>query len=76
MYVSHSGLMGNTRKKFPNIKFDLAPIPSKDGKPVAFGVTDFILAFNNKDANRKEATKQFLDLMYSDAMYELSLIHI
>ncbi len=70
MYVSHSGLMGNTRKKFPNIKFDLAPIPSKDGKPVAFGVTDFILAFNNKDANRKEATKQFLDLMYSDAMYE------
>lgn len=70
MYVTHSGLMGVTRSDFPNIKYDLAPIPSKDGTPVAFGVTDFILAFNNQDANRKEATKQFLDLMYSDAMYE------
>ena len=70
MYVTHSGLMGVTRTKFPNIKFDLSQIPSKDGTPVAFGVTDFILAFNNNDANRKEATKQFLDLMYSDAMYE------
>jgi len=70
MYVTHSGLMGVTRTKFPNIKFDLAPIPSQDGTPVAFGVTDFILAFNNNDANRKAATKQFLDLMYSDAQYE------
>lgn len=70
MYVGHSGLTSITRDKFPNVKFDLAPIPSKDGEPVAFGVTDFVLAFNNQDANRKEATKQFLDLMYSDEMYE------
>lgn len=70
MYVTHSGLMSVTREKFPNIKYELSQIPSKDGSPVAFGVTDFILAFNNNDANRKEATKQFLDLMYSDAMYE------
>ena len=70
MYVTHSGLMSVTRTKFPAIKYDLSQIPSKDGSPVAFGVTDFILAFNNNDANRKAATKQFLDLMYSDAMYE------
>ncbi len=70
MYVTHSGLMATTRKEFPAVKYALSQIPSKDGSPVAFGVTDFILAFNNKDANRKEATKQFLDLFYSDAMYE------
>jgi multiple sugar transport system substrate-binding protein len=70
MYVTHSGLMSVTREKFPNIKYELSQIPSKDGTPVAFGVTDFILAFNNNDANRKQATKEFLDLMYSDAMYE------
>lgn len=70
MYVTHSGLMSVTREKFPNIKYGLSQIPSKDGSPVAFGVTDFILAFNNNDANRKAATKQFLDLLYSDAMYE------
>jgi multiple sugar transport system substrate-binding protein len=70
MYVTHSGLMSVTRDKFPNIKYELSQIPSKDGTPVAFGVTDFILAFNNNDANRKQATKEFLDLMYSDAMYE------
>ena len=70
MYVTHSGLMSVTREKFPNIKYALSQIPSKDGSPVAFGVTDFILAFNNNDANRKQATKEFLDIMYSDSMYE------
>jgi multiple sugar transport system substrate-binding protein len=70
MYVTHSGLMSVTRDKFPGIKYELSQIPSKDGSPVAFGVTDFILAFNNNDANRKQATKEFLDLFYSDAMYE------
>ncbi len=70
MYVTHSGLMSVTREKFPDIKYELSQIPSKDGSPIAFGVTDFILAFNNNDANRKQATKEFLDLMYTDEMYE------
>ncbi|MDO5683380.1 MAG: extracellular solute-binding protein, partial [Propionibacteriaceae bacterium] len=70
MMLSHSGLLKVTRENYPQTKFDVAPIPSKGGDPVAFGVTDFIVAFDNKDANRKEATKQFLDLMYSDEFYE------
>ncbi|NHB83798.1 hypothetical protein G7085_01345 [Tessaracoccus sp. HDW20] len=46
-------------------------MPDKDGGDgVATGVTDFIIAFNNDDADRKTATGAFLDLMYSDAMYE------
>ncbi len=70
MMLTHSGLLAVTRESFPDTKFDLAPIPSKNGEPVAFGVTDFILAFNNGDENRKEATKQFLDLLYSDGLYK------
>lgn len=70
MMMSHSGLLGVTAKDYPEIKYDVAPVPSKDGKGVALGVTDFILAFDNGDDARKQATKGFLDLFYSDAMYK------
>ena len=70
MYVTQPGLVADMTKKFPNIKWALAPVPSKDGvTPVALGVTDFILAFNNKDASRKAATKAFLDYFYSPDVY-------
>lgn len=70
MMMSHAGLLSVTRADFPDTSFDVAPIPSDGGQEVALGVTDFILAFNNDDADRKQATKAFLDLMYSDEMYE------
>lgn len=66
MYNGHSGLFSDTPD---TIKYDAAPIPSKDGEPVAVGVTDFIVAFDNGDEDRKAATAAFLDLFYSDAMY-------
>ena len=70
MYVTQPGLVADMQKKFPGIKFGLAPVPSKDGTTaVALGVTDFILAFNNKDDARKAATKTFLDYFYSPAVY-------
>lgn len=70
MYVTQPGLVADMVKKFPNIKWALAPVPSKDGAtPVALGVTDFILAFNNKDASRKAATKAFLDYFYLPDVY-------
>lgn len=69
MVVAHSGAAQVVREKFPNIKYDLTGIPSKDGKPVSYGVTDFIVAFNNHDDARKAATKAFLDMMYTDALY-------
>lgn len=70
MYVTQPGLVADMTKKFPNIKWALAPVPSKDGAtPVALGVTDFILAFNNKDATRKAATKAFLDYFYTPDVY-------
>lgn len=69
MMMSHSGLLGVTATDYPEIKFDVAPVPSKDGQGVALGVTDFIVAFNNDDEDRKAATAAFLDLFYSDAQY-------
>ncbi len=70
MYVTQPGLVADMTKKFPNIKWGLAPVPSKDGTtPVTLGVTDFILAFNNKDASRKAATKAFLDYFYTADVY-------
>lgn len=70
MMVSHSGLLGVTRSDYPDVNFALAPVPSESGEPVAIGVTDFIVAFNNNDADRKAATSAFLDLLYSDELYE------
>ncbi|GGM15179.1 extracellular solute-binding protein [Nakamurella endophytica] len=71
MYITHPGLVAETRKKFPNVKFELAPVPSKDGTTnVSLGVTDFIVAFDNKDDSRKQATKAFLDYMYSPEVYQ------
>lgn len=68
MLVAHSPIVKDAEAK--GVKVALAPVPSKDGTAVATGVTDFIVAFNNKDADRKQATAAFLNLMYSDEMYE------
>lgn len=54
----------------PETSFDVAPVPSESGDPVALGVTDFIIAFDNGDADRKAATSALLDVLYSDEMYE------
>ena len=69
MYVSHSGLLGITRADFPDVNFALAPVPSESGEPVAIGVTDFLVAFDNGDADRKAATGALLDLLLSESIY-------
>ena len=68
MMVGHGQVVTDATDKGINVA--LAPVPSKDGEAVATGVTDFIVAFNNKDAKRKQATAAFLEVFYSDAMYE------
>lgn len=68
MLVAHPPIVKDAEAK--GVKVALAPVPSKDGTAVATGVTDFIVAFDNKDADRKQATAAFLNLMYSDEMYE------
>ena len=69
MLVAHSPIVTDAEAK--GVKVALAPVPDKaGGDGVATGVTDFIVAFDNEDAKRKQATGAFLDLLYSDAMYE------
>jgi multiple sugar transport system substrate-binding protein len=69
MIVGHGQIVADATDKGINVA--LAPVPDKDGGDgVTTGVTDFIVAFDNKDADRKQATGAFLDLLYSDAMYE------
>ena len=69
MIVGHGQIVADAEAKGINVA--LAPVPDKDGGAgVTTGVTDFIVAFDNKDEARKEATGAFLDLLYSDAMYE------
>ncbi|MDN5558403.1 MAG: extracellular solute-binding protein [Ruaniaceae bacterium] len=70
MMMSHTGLLGETRANYPEVEFAVAPVPSENGDPVALGVTDFIVAFDNGDADRKAATSALLDVLYSDEMYE------
>lgn len=68
MAIGHGQVVGDATAK--GIDVALAPVPSKDGEGVAIGVTDFIVAFNNDDAARKQATAAYLDLLYSDELYE------
>ncbi|SHI65915.1 multiple sugar transport system substrate-binding protein [Tessaracoccus bendigoensis DSM 12906] len=69
MIVGHSQIVADAEAQGINVA--LAPVPDKaGGDGVTTGVTDFIVAFNNEDADRKAATGALLDLMYSDAMYE------
>ncbi|HHU38619.1 MAG TPA: extracellular solute-binding protein [Propionibacterium sp.] len=68
MAVGHGQVVADASSKGINVA--LAPVPSKDGSGVATGVTDFILAFDNDDEARKAATAAYLDLFYSDELYE------
>jgi multiple sugar transport system substrate-binding protein len=52
----------------PALKFELAPIPTKDGSPVTLGVADHLMAFKN-DGDKQDAIKKFLDYFYSTDVY-------
>lgn len=52
----------------PKLKYELAPIPTKDGSPVTLGVADHLMAFEN-DGDKKEAIKAFLDYFYTADVY-------
>lgn len=69
MMLMHTGLLGVTDSDFPDVEYGLGPVPTQDGTEIAYGVTDFILAFNNGDGDRKQATAAFLEVFYSDEMY-------
>jgi multiple sugar transport system substrate-binding protein len=52
----------------PDLNFELAPIPTKDGSSVTLGVADHLMAFKN-DGDKQQAIKKFLDYFYSTPVY-------
>ncbi len=52
----------------PELKFELAPIPTKDGSSVTLGVADHLMAFEN-DGDKQDAIRTFLDHFYSTDVY-------
>ncbi|MPZ94684.1 MAG: extracellular solute-binding protein [Propionibacteriales bacterium] len=60
--------VGEIEKNNPELKYELAPIPTKDGEPVTLGVADHLMAFKNDD-DKKDAITTFLDYFYSTDVY-------
>ena len=52
----------------PDLNYELAPIPTKDGSSVTLGVADHLMAFKN-DGNKQDAITAFLDYFYSTDVY-------
>jgi ABC-type glycerol-3-phosphate transport system substrate-binding protein len=52
----------------PDLNYELAPIPTKDGSPVTLGVADHLMAFKNDDS-KQESIQTFLDYFYSSDVY-------
>ncbi len=52
----------------PDLNFEMAPIPTKDGSAVTLGVADHLMAFKNDDS-KQESIQTFLDYFYSTDVY-------
>ena len=52
----------------PDLNYEMAPIPTKDGSPVTLGVADHLMAFKNDDS-KQESIQTFLDYFYSTDVY-------
>lgn len=60
--------VGQIATENPDLKYELAPIPTKDGTPVTLGVADHLMAFKN-DGDKQDAIRSFLDYFYSADVY-------
>lgn len=60
--------VGQIEAESPDLNYELAPIPTKDGEPVTLGVADHLMAFKN-DGDKQESITKFLDYFYSTDVY-------
>ncbi len=60
--------VGQIAQKNPDLKYETAPIPTKDGEPVTLGVADHLMAFKN-DGDKAAAITAFLDYFFSADVY-------
>lgn len=60
--------VGQIEQENPDLTYEIAPIPTKDGEPVTLGVADHLMAFKN-EGDKAESIKKFLDYFYSVDVY-------
>jgi multiple sugar transport system substrate-binding protein len=60
--------VGQIEAENPDLNYELAPVPTKDGSSVTLGVADHLMAFKN-DGDKQEAITAFLDYFYSTDVY-------
>jgi ABC-type glycerol-3-phosphate transport system substrate-binding protein len=60
--------VGQIEERNPDLNYDTAPIPTKDGSPMTLGVADHLMAFEN-DGSKQEAITAFLDYFFSADVY-------
>jgi multiple sugar transport system substrate-binding protein len=61
-------IVGQINEKNPNLKWGIAPSPTKDGSPSTLGVADYFVGFN-KDEDKQDSIKKFLDFFYQKDNY-------
>ena len=61
-------IVGQINEKNPDLDWEIAPSPTKDGQPVTLGVADYFVGFN-KDEDKQGAIAKFLDFFYEQANY-------
>jgi multiple sugar transport system substrate-binding protein len=61
-------IVGQINEKNPNLDWEIAPSPTKDGEPVTLGVADYFVGFN-KDEDKQESIAKFLDFFYQQDNY-------
>lgn len=74
MMISGNYFTSVMPKEFPGLKWDVGPIPVKEGiPPISFGVQDVLVSFKTDHTN-KEALSKFLDFLYDDPAYEEMIV--
>lgn len=61
-------IVGQINEKNPDLDWEIAPSPTKDGEPVTLGVADYFVGFN-KDEDKQESIAKFLDFFYQQENY-------
>lgn len=68
MQIGLPPTVGQIAEKNPDLKYEIAPIPTKDGSAFTLGVADHLVAFKN-DGKKQEAITAFFDYLFSPDVY-------
>jgi multiple sugar transport system substrate-binding protein len=61
-------IVGQINEKNPDLDWEIAPSPTKDGEPVTLGVADYFVGFDNGE-DKQDAIAKFLDFFYQQDNY-------